>query len=520
MSSTIVPHISTTSSASRQTGVELPEAPTEPGGQEVVGELGELAGELTGPSSANQPTFWAGADLPSTITPPNCNEFLTSDAEEDLDQEPTAPQSTALQLYLSLSLPSHVPASGITSIERAPLCTPTELAPAPSLSSRQFTVPPPTPPRPRHWVRERSSLSPNVNLPKPRPPSTPAPAYVRAPGYIEPYKRYRDWSTGSTFEYLGTIAAGGFGCALRVMARNRFLALKVCADNEEKKPSYDREVAMLSMLKKDRHPNIIAFGSAFRDRDQLCVSLELANMSLEVALRATNKLDVESAKHIAAGIARGISHLHGHHILHRDIKPENVLLTGALSKHAIISDFGLSISLKDKPMGTRGECGTTQYRAPEMKGRNYYSYPVDVYAYGVTVYRIVGGQFPEQGGLAQLTNMEAKGFVDQLMHQVVGLRLEIDRALEHSFFQVLESDQKSNSSNGSSSKRPLNGATDQGHDTKRARYDNGSDNGDVPEEVYNSVHISFSERPIGQVHSLEIVKDTLAVADDHAFSSI
>ncbi|KAG0043736.1 hypothetical protein BGZ90_008998 [Linnemannia elongata] len=274
------------------------------------------------------------------------------------------------------------------------------------------------------------------------------------------------------------------------------------------------------MLKKDRHPNIIAFGSAFRDRDQLCVSLELANMSLEVALRATNKLDVESAKHIAAGIARGISHLHGHQILHRDIKPENVLLTGALSKHAIISDFGLSISLKDKPMGTRGECGTTQYRAPEMKGRNYYSYPVDVYAYGVTVYRIVGGQFPEQGGLAQLTNMEAKGFVDQLMHQVVGLRLEIDRALEHSFFQVLESDQKSNSSNGSSSKRPLNGATDHGHDTKRARYDNGSDNGDVPEEVYNSVHISFSERPIGQVYSLEVVKDTLAVADDHAFSSI
>jgi serine/threonine protein kinase len=50
----------------------------------------------------------------------------------------------------------------------------------------------------------------------------------------------------------------------------------------------------------------------------------------------------------------------------------------------------------------RGECGTTQYRAPEMKGKNYYSYPVDVYAYGVTVHRIVGGQFPEQGGLSQL----------------------------------------------------------------------------------------------------------------------
>lgn len=197
MSSTIVPHVSTTSSVSHQTGIELPEAPTEPGGEEVVGEVGESVGELTGPPSAKQPTFWAEADLPSTIRHPSHSEFLTSDAEEDLDQEPTAPQSTELQLYLSLSPPSHVPAPVITPTERAllctptglaPVCTPTELVPAPSSSSRQFTVPPPTPPRPRRQERERSSLSPNVNLPKPRPPSTPAPAYVRAPGYIEPYK--------------------------------------------------------------------------------------------------------------------------------------------------------------------------------------------------------------------------------------------------------------------------------------------------------------------------------------------
>lgn len=116
--------------------------------------------------------------------------------------------------------------------------------------------------------------------------------------------------------------------------------------------------------------------------------------------------------------------------------------------------------------------------------------------------------------------MEAKGLVDQLMHQVVGLRLGIDKALEHSFFQVLESDLKSNSSSGNSNKRPLDGATDHGPETKRARHDIDSDNGDVPEEVYNSVHISFSERPIGQIHSLEAIKNTLAVNGDHAFSSI
>ncbi|KAG0363119.1 hypothetical protein BGX24_004969, partial [Mortierella sp. AD032] len=157
---------------------------------------------------------------------------------------------------------------------------------------------------------------------------------------------------------------------------------------------YDREVNVLMMLKEHRHPNIVKFGSAFKDRGQLCLSLELANKARDMLIGLV--------KHLASGIARGLDHLHKNHILHRDIKPENILLTGDASSHPVITDFGLAINLKGKPLGTRGECGTKQYRAPEMLGRNYYSFPVDVFAFGVTIHRMAGGQFPEQGGIIPL----------------------------------------------------------------------------------------------------------------------
>jgi hypothetical protein len=128
-----VPHISISSSSLPQAGVDLVEAPTEPVGeqQEPVGDQNEPGGELTEPPPVIQPHYWAGADLPSTRTPPNPSQFfLTSDAGPDLDQDPTAPQSTALQLYLSLDVPVSVPAPVLTPTELVPVSTSTERAPA------------------------------------------------------------------------------------------------------------------------------------------------------------------------------------------------------------------------------------------------------------------------------------------------------------------------------------------------------------------------------------------------------
>jgi hypothetical protein len=116
--------------------------------------------------------------------------------------------------------------------------------------------------------------------------------------------------------------------------------------------------------------------------------------------------------------------------------------------------------------------------------------------------------------------MEAKGLVDQLMHRVIGMRLEINKVLEHSFFQTMESDQKSasSSSGSNSNKRTLEGATDHEHDAKKSRHGNDIENGGDSEEVFESVHISFSERLIGQGHSLQDIRGGPFVNGNHPVS--
>lgn len=67
---------------------------------------------------------------------------------------------------------------------------------------------------------------------------------------------------------------------------------------------------MLSMLKKDRHPNIITFGSAFKDRDQLCVSLELANMVLNMRVHHVVHLCTPNARSFTNADISVYCHIH------------------------------------------------------------------------------------------------------------------------------------------------------------------------------------------------------------------
>ncbi|KAG0254312.1 hypothetical protein BGZ95_006089, partial [Linnemannia exigua] len=257
MAAIIVPHTSSTPSTASRQPVERQLVPTEQErvGQQVVLAVTELVTLATGPDPQQQP-------------------FLTSDAEGDIEPAPTAHLSSRLELYLSLDLPSTISplvftpskfSPACTTTEQGPIapqreCTPTEIALA---SSREHSIPPPTPPRPRSRQQD-----PLIGAPGPSnaPRVVRTFAYTKSPGYVVPYKRYRDWATGSTYTLIEPIAAGGFGCALKVKVKNQCIALK-----------YDREVNVLMMLKEHRHPNIVKFGSAFKDRGQLCLSLELAN---------------------------------------------------------------------------------------------------------------------------------------------------------------------------------------------------------------------------------------------------
>ena len=84
--------------------------------------------------------------------------------------------------------------------------------------------------------------------------------------------------------------------------------------------------------------------------------------------------------------------------MHRDLKPENILLCtdGDMSRIKLI-DFGLAVKQESSDF-TKNEdlhdCGgTAYYMAPEYTQGEYTS-KIDIWAIGVTVYRILTGRLP------------------------------------------------------------------------------------------------------------------------------
>ncbi|KAG9293887.1 hypothetical protein G9A89_019225 [Geosiphon pyriformis] len=97
------------------------------------------------------------------------------------------------------------------------------------------------------------------------------------------------------------------------------------------------------------------------------------------------KLWMKWARQLASAIER----VHAVGIVHHDVKPHNILLTEALDIK--LSDFGAALFVSEgKPLEDGIGRGTPPYSPPElvMQSPFPYSFPVDIYSLGVTLYII------------------------------------------------------------------------------------------------------------------------------------
>lgn len=109
--------------------------------------------------------------------------------------------------------------------------------------------------------------------------------------------------------------------------------------------------------------------------------------------RECGALDPTFVRVITAELVLALLHLKKHGVVHRDIKPENVLLS--TRGRAVLADFGVAIDLFNTDDGrARGTCGTPGYMAPEVLLRLPYSYEVDMFSLGCTLYHLLVGYSP------------------------------------------------------------------------------------------------------------------------------
>jgi serine/threonine protein kinase len=104
---------------------------------------------------------------------------------------------------------------------------------------------------------------------------------------------------------------------------------------------------------------------------------------------------IQELKEIIYKVTETLAYVHGNKICHRDIKPENILYDQD-RKRPILVDFGISkkVMKRNIKRDMLTLTGTPYYRAPEMFEGGGYNELVDMWALGVTVFKLMTGFTP------------------------------------------------------------------------------------------------------------------------------
>ena len=144
-------------------------------------------------------------------------------------------------------------------------------------------------------------------------------------------------------------------------------------------------------LSSARHANVVSVFSISETDDSKGIRLVLefcTGGSLEKAIDPA-PLTLTRARSIATDVVMGLHALHARGMIHRDIKPANILLDA--NGRAKLGDFGLVTD--DIVLGYAGQAGYMNHVAKEIHdGSAGTSVRSDVWAFGMTLYRVIHGQ--------------------------------------------------------------------------------------------------------------------------------
>jgi serine/threonine-protein kinase len=174
---------------------------------------------------------------------------------------------------------------------------------------------------------------------------------------------------------------------------------RVAGSNALVREAFQREAKIMLKL---NHPGIVRALDAGQIDGNFYMALAIVNgESIEALLIRQKKLGEAPAIDIGVQVANALDYLHRQQVVHRDIKPGNILLNER--SRAILFDFGAAIDLGVEQPSAGQVYGTPAFLAPEQaRGDNTIDGRADIYALGVTLYRMVAGRKPFYGSRNEL----------------------------------------------------------------------------------------------------------------------
>ena len=208
------------------------------------------------------------------------------------------------------------------------------------------------------------------------------------------------------YELNQKVGKGQFGSVSIAMHKEtrKQVAIKVVSKLEDntyenyKSNKWENDIFIFLQNASAKCENIIQCYEFFETPNYLyyvCEYIPDGNLQEVVQNEKENLTDVE-INEIAHQMVTGIKFLHQYGIIHRDIKLTNtVIKRNRITKSitAKLIDFGLSKAMLYDDLA-KEPYGSLSFKAPEILIDNYYSFNVDMWSLGVTIYYLIFKQFP------------------------------------------------------------------------------------------------------------------------------
>lgn len=191
---------------------------------------------------------------------------------------------------------------------------------------------------------------------------------------------------------INIIGRGSFGIVYKALWRGTTVAVKIVDATIHDINEFRMELVAYTKL---HHPNIVQLLGACTLQKPYYIVLEyMSNGNLSSHIP---NMSIDQKLEICKDIAKGLAYLHNRKpqcLIHRDLKPDNILITA--SGKAKLSDFGISSFQEDAndEYEMTGETGTYRYMAPEVIRHEAYNSSVDIFSFGMIMFRIFEDNTP------------------------------------------------------------------------------------------------------------------------------
>ncbi|MBN2071198.1 MAG: protein kinase [Candidatus Krumholzibacteriota bacterium] len=204
------------------------------------------------------------------------------------------------------------------------------------------------------------------------------------------------------YRIVKKIGQGGFASVYLAfdLKLEREVAIKVLSSVEDNNLFRERFYRESQALAKLNHPNIITVFDCGEHNGHEFLVMELVNGPSLETLISKMTLKMPQVCSIALQICEAMRYAHDQGFLHRDLTLKNIMLDEEETENARVKilDFGL-VKLLYSDIKTTGNAmmGTPAFMAPEQVVGKPVDNRIDIWAFGVGLYRIITGEFPFKG---------------------------------------------------------------------------------------------------------------------------